>query len=174
MPNEKVISQFLSRAYAELSRRNTNLSIDIFGVVAWGKETDIRSTGQRIELLAASCDVISPMLYPSHFSDNFDGYENPGDNPYYFIRTGCERVGALARGRPVRPWLQAFRWRTSSYDENYILEQMRAADDAGAKGYLFWNASNNYEVVQAALGKSGPGGKKEPSRKKERARAGKG
>ncbi len=167
MSNEAAISQFLKRAYAEISRRNTNLSIDIFGVVAWGKETDIRSTGQRIELMAASCDAISPMLYPSHFSDNFDGFERPGDNPYYFMHTGCKKVMALARGRAVRPWLQAFRWHTSVYDENYILEQIKAAGDAGAFGYLLWNASNNYETAQAALAKLASS--KAP-KKKERAR----
>ena len=151
MPHEAVISHFLQRAYTELSRRNTRVSIDIFGVVAWGKEVDIRKTGQRIGMLAAWCDVISPMLYPSHFNDNFDGYENPGDNPYYFIYHGCRRVSGLARGRTVRPWLQAFRLRTTAYDERYIMEQMKAARDAGAFGYLFWNASNNYEVVRSAL-----------------------
>ncbi len=149
--NEEVIAHFLKRAYGEIARRNTLLSIDIFGVVAWGKRPDIRNTGQNIERLARYCDIISPMLYPSHFNDEFDGFENPGDHPYYFISEGCRKVAALAKGTPVRPWLQAFRWRTSSYDENYILQQIKAAHDTGTKGYLFWNASNNYEVVGRAL-----------------------
>ncbi|HEY1405271.1 MAG TPA: putative glycoside hydrolase, partial [Spirochaetota bacterium] len=59
---EHAIEQFLSRAYQELSRRNVNVSIDVFGVVAWGHEKDIEKTGQRIELLSKYCDVISPML----------------------------------------------------------------------------------------------------------------
>lgn len=151
MTKEAAIAHFLARAYEEITKRNARLSIDIFGVVAWGKEVDIQKTGQRIELLSRSCDIISPMLYPSHFSDNFDGYENPGDNPYHFIYEGCKKVRALAHGKAIRPWLQAFKWRTSVYDKNYIIQQIKAAQDAGSSGYLFWNASNNYEIVLSAL-----------------------
>ena len=151
MSNETTIADFLKRAHAELAPRHVNLSVDIFGVVAWGKEIDIRRTGQRIEQLAKHCEVISPMLYPSHFNDNFDGYANPGDQPYYFINRGCERVKALAPRTIVRPWLQAFRWRTKAYNDDYILEQVRGAAEAGAKGYLFWNASNSYNPVYTAM-----------------------
>lgn len=151
MPNEKVITGFLERAYREISSRNTRLSIDIFGVVAWGKEVDVRMTGQRIESLAKYCDVISPMLYPSHFSYNFNGFSNPGDHPYHFIYEGCKKVADRAGGKVVRPWLQAFGWRVSSYNEQYILRQVKASDDSGAKGYLFWNASNNYTTVLRAM-----------------------
>jgi hypothetical protein len=51
----------------------------------------------------------------------------------------------------VRPWLQAFRWRTKAYNDDYILEQVRGAAEAGAKGYLFWNASNSYDPVYTAM-----------------------
>ncbi len=151
MPKEAAITAFLERAHAELSARHANLSVDIFGVVAWGKEIDIRRTGQRIERMAKHCEVISPMLYPSHFNDHFDGYANPGDEPYYFINRGCLRVKALAPQTAVRPWLQAFRWRTKAYNDDYILEQIRGAVDAGARGFLFWNASNSYDPVYAAM-----------------------
>ncbi|HPB80471.1 MAG TPA: hypothetical protein PK200_00405 [Spirochaetota bacterium] len=39
----------------------------------------------------------------------------------------------------------------SSYNEQYILRQVKASDDSGAKGYLFWNASNNYTTVLRAM-----------------------
>ncbi len=155
MTNEEAITDFLKRAHERIAAKNVRLSIDIFGIVAWGKEVDIRRTGQRIELLAKHCDVISPMLYPSHFEDDFDGFARPGDNPYHFIYNGCRKVAALAGGTAIRPWLQAFRWRVSSYDERYIKEQVRASDDSGALGYLFWNASNNYDVVYRTLAVSG-------------------
>ncbi|HPQ52077.1 MAG TPA: putative glycoside hydrolase [Spirochaetota bacterium] len=151
MSNDNVITHFLKRAYREISSRNTRLSIDIFGVVAWGKEVDVRRTGQRIESLAQYCDVISPMLYPSHFSNNFNGFPNPGDHPYHFIFEGCKKVAGRAGSTAVRPWLQAFGWRVSSYDEQYILRQVKASNDSGAKGYLFWNASNNYSTVLRAM-----------------------
>ncbi len=152
MSNDETITRFLERAHGKIRGRNARLSIDIFGVVAWGKEIDIMKTGQRIERLARHCDVISPMLYPSHFNDDFDGHARPGDRPYYFIHTGCRKVIALAgKNIIVRPWLQAFRWRVSTYDSGYIIAQIRAAEDSGAKGYLFWNASNDYGTVLRAL-----------------------
>ena len=152
MSNEEVITAFLERAYKRLSSKNTLLSIDIFGVVAWGKAIDIARTGQNIDLLARHCDVISPMLYPSHFDDNFDGREYPGDEPYYFIYEGSKKVLALAgRETIVRPWLQAFGWRVSEYNARYIRDQVKASNDSGSRGYLFWNASNNYDVVFEAL-----------------------
>ena len=151
MSTEDAITDFLKRAHTRIAAKKARLSIDIFGIVAWGKDVDIRKTGQRIELLAKHCDVISPMLYPSHFSNDFEGFSRPGDNPYYFIFNGCKKVAGLAGGTAIRPWLQAFRWRVSSYNEQYIADQVKASDDAGAQGYLFWNASNNYETVYRAL-----------------------
>jgi len=151
MERTEVIAHFLKRAVEALTPYNVFISIDIFGVVAWGKEVDIRKTGQRVEMLAEHSHVISPMLYPSHFNDNFEGFARPGDNPYHFILSGCKRVKDLAGGETVvRPWLQAFPWRVSKYNADYIVKQIKASDDSGANGYLFWNASNSYnEVFQA-------------------------
>jgi len=145
------ISHFLERAYKEISSRGAFLSIDIFGVVAWGKSVDISKTGQQIDMLAKHCDVISPMLYPSHFNDNFDGFKNPGDQPFHFIYQGCKKVMEMAKKKiMVRPWLQAFKWRVRNYNAGYIAEQVRASEKSGSFGYLFWNAANRYgEVFQA-------------------------
>ena len=44
MSREAAIEHFLARARAELNKRNTNLSVDIFGVVAWGQTIDIYKT----------------------------------------------------------------------------------------------------------------------------------
>jgi hypothetical protein len=155
MSRESVITQFLQKAYSEISGNNARLSVDIFGVVAWGKEIDIERTGQRIGALSKYCDVISPMLYPSHFDDDFDGYSKPGDEPYHFILEGSKKTKLLAGDKPVRPWLQAFGWRVtpSRYNEDYILKQISGCRDAGAAGYLFWNASNSYDLVYRALSK---------------------
>ncbi|MFW5808082.1 MAG: putative glycoside hydrolase, partial [Spirochaetota bacterium] len=71
---EETITRFLKRAYAELKKEKVFVSIDIFGVVAWGYRGDISRTGQDISMLAPYCDIISPMLYHSHFNDNFHGY----------------------------------------------------------------------------------------------------
>ncbi|PKL39719.1 MAG: hypothetical protein CVV44_05720 [Spirochaetae bacterium HGW-Spirochaetae-1] len=153
MSKDQAITYFLKRARERLQEKNVRLSIDIFGVVAWGKEVDIIRTGQRIELLSRYCDYISPMLYPSHFNDEFDGYGNPADHPYYFIFNGNKKVMARLSGNNVivRPWLQAFKWKVSSYSPEYIIEQIKASNDSGGRGYLFWNASNDYKNVYKAM-----------------------
>ena len=153
MSKDRVIADFLKRAHERISAANARLSIDIFGVVAWGKSVDINKTGQRIEYLSQYCDYISPMLYPSHFDNNFDGYKNPADHPYYFINEGNKKViERLANNKVIiRPWLQAFHWKVSSYDPQYIIKQIQASNDSGAKGYLFWNASNDYRHVYSAM-----------------------
>jgi hypothetical protein len=163
MEKEQAISDFLARAFRKISAANARLSIDIFGVVAWGKNVDIQKTGQRIELLSQNCDYISPMLYPSHFENDFDGYANPADHPYYFINEGNRKVMERLANKKVviRPWLQAFQWRVTSYSPQYIIKQIEGSRDSGASGYLFWNASNDYDKVFAAMekiyGKKGKG-----------------
>lgn len=156
----ETITEFLAKAKNELHKLNTAVSIDIFGVAAWQKEEDVSKLGQKIELLARSCDVISPMLYPSHFNDNFDGYANPGDEPYYFIATGNKKLQAIAPKIVIRPWLQAFKWRVSNYNEDYILAQVNACIDTNTYGYLFWNASNDYTIVYKAFMKKNNGNAK--------------
>lgn len=148
---EEIIENFLERAHQRLIQKNVRLSVDLFGIIAWEKDVDVHKIGQRIERLAKFCDVISPMLYPSHFNDNFDGIKNPGDNPYYFVFEGTKKFKTRAGSTIIRPWLQAFRWRVSGYNEKYIIDQIRASDDAGGYGYLFWNAANNYDTVFSAL-----------------------
>jgi hypothetical protein len=147
MSRQETIRDFLKRAYTELQPFKVLVSIDIFGVVAWGYKGDIQRTGQDIAMLAPYCDVISPMLYPSHFNDNFRGYKKPGDNPYYFIAEGVKRVQEKAPDTAVRPWLQAFAWRVTNYNPEYIQKQIKASLDTNASGYLFWNAKNQYSEV---------------------------
>ena len=129
------------------------LSIDIFGVVAWGEELDIRQTGQRIEKMAPYVDVISPMLYPSHFNAGFDGFKKPADEGFYFYDVGSRKVLEKAAGHDVvvRPWLQAFKWRVSNYNQHYIREQVRGTYAGGGLGWLMWNAGNQYDMVYDAV-----------------------
>ncbi|MCB1314460.1 MAG: hypothetical protein KDK27_00830 [Leptospiraceae bacterium] len=144
--------RFLSRAREIVHGSNVKTSIDIFGIVAWGEEVDIRATGQRIERLAQHVDIISPMLYPSHFSFGFDGFDNPADQGYHFYYEGVKRILAKTDSQiVVRPWLQAFRWRVKNYDENYIIKQILGSDAGGGRGWMMWNAGNDYEIVYRAL-----------------------
>ena len=157
LPNAKYKTEYLVNflAGAWMLTRSTgiHISIDIFGIVAWGEEVDLRATGQRLERMATFVDIVSPMLYPSHFNRGFDGFENPADEGYHFYQQGVERVIAIS-GKPdliVRPWLQAFRWRVTNYNEQYIREQIAGSNEGGGIGWMMWNAGNDYDLVYRAL-----------------------
>jgi hypothetical protein len=148
----EVIADFLKHAYAELHPSGVLLSLDVFGIMAWQRPVDLAHTGQDIVLMAKYCDVLSPMIYPSHFF-GMDGIKHPGDAPEHFIGESMKRFELITKGSDVviRPWLQAFRWRTKTYSPKYIEVQVRAAKDQGGIGFLFWNANNDYSKPYAAM-----------------------
>jgi len=147
-----VIADFLKHAYAELHPTGALLSLDVFGIMAWQRPVDLSHTGQDIVRMAKSCDVLSPMIYPSHFF-GMDGIAHPGDAPEHFIGVSMERFEKITQGSGVviRPWLQAFRWRTKTYSPEYIKAQVVTAKNKGGIGFLFWNAANDYSKPYAAM-----------------------
>lgn len=73
--------------------------------------------------------------------------------PRPFGETSAPMVSAeMPKGRgKLRPWLQAFdlpfdRKRGIVYDADKINLQIKAAQDAGAAGWLLWNAGNTYDL----------------------------
>jgi hypothetical protein len=148
----EVITDFLSKAYAELHPMNVLLSLDVFGVMAWQRSIDLSHTGQDIPQMAKYCDVLSPMIYPSHFF-GMDGYKVPGDAPEHFIGGSMERFKKITAdsGVVLRPWLQAFAWKTPSYSPQYVETQVKVAKQNGGIGFLFWNARNDYSKPFAAM-----------------------
>lgn len=151
-PRTKVITDFVAHAYETLHPLGVLFSLDVFGVMAWERPVDLRLTGQDIPSLARHCDVLSPMIYPSHFF-GFDGYAVPGDAPEHFISESMQRFEEATKGSGVvlRPWLQAFGWHTKSYSPDYIRIQVRVAREQGGVGFLFWNARNDYSKPFAAM-----------------------
>jgi hypothetical protein len=152
-----VITAFLKKAYAELHPTGVLLSLDVFGVMAWQRQVDLSHTGQDIVGMAHYCDVLSPMIYPSHFF-GMDNIAHPGDEPAHFIGESMDRFelithpdGNRASGVVIRPWLQAFRWRTKTYSPEYIKVQVETAKQKGGIGFLFWNAANDYSKPYEAM-----------------------
>jgi hypothetical protein len=147
-----VIAGFLKKAYAELHPTGVLLSLDVFGVMAWQRQVDLSHTGQDIVLMARYCDVLSPMIYPSHFF-GMDNIQHPGDEPAHFIGESMDRFELITKGSGVviRPWLQAFHWRTKTYSPEYIKIQVETAKNKGGVGFLFWNAANDYSKPYEAM-----------------------
>ncbi|MGA9977440.1 MAG: putative glycoside hydrolase [Candidatus Sulfotelmatobacter sp.] len=167
-----VITAFLKKAYAEIHPTGALLSLDVFGVMAWQREVDLSHTGQDIVGMAHYCDVLSPMIYPSHFF-GMDNIEHPGDAPEHFIGESMARFelithpdGNLATGVVIRPWLQAFHWRTKTYSPEYIKIQVATARAKGGIGFLFWNAANDYSKPYEAMPEMKAADLKEGSKEK--------
>ncbi len=152
MQRSDVITGFLQKAYAELHPTGVLLSLDVFGVMAWQRPVDLSHTGQDIVGMAKYCDVLSPMIYPSHFF-GMDNIEHPGDAPEHFIGESMDRFELITKGSGVviRPWLQAFHWRTKTYSPEYIKVQVATAKEKGGIGFLFWNAANDYSKPFVAM-----------------------
>jgi hypothetical protein len=152
MHRDDVIANFLDRAYAQLHPMGVLVSLDVFGIMAWQRQVDLSHTGQDIAKMAKHCDVISPMIYPSHFF-GMDGYASPGDAPEHFISVSMDRFEKVTAGTGVvlRPWLQAFHWRTKTYSPEYILKQVSSSHAHHGDGFLFWNAANDYSKPFAAM-----------------------
>ena len=147
-----VITNFLKDAYSGLHPTGVLLSLDVFGIMAWQRPVDLAHTGQDIPNMAKYCDVLSPMIYPSHFF-GMDGYARPGDAPEHFIGESMDRFRLITKntGVVLRPWLQAFAWRTRTYSPKYIQVQVSVAREKGGIGFLFWNANNNYSKPYEAM-----------------------
>jgi hypothetical protein len=152
MQRSEVIANFLDRAYAQIHPSGVLLSLDVFGIMAWQRPVDLAHTGQDIVAMAKHCDVLSPMIYPSHFF-GMDGIARPGDAPEHFIGESMERFKLITKdsGVVIRPWLQAFAWRTKTYSPHYVEVQIEVAKQKGGIGFLFWNANNDYSKPYTAM-----------------------
>ncbi len=148
----EVIADFLKRAYAEIHPTGALFSLDVFGIMAWQRPVDLSHTGQDIVAMAKHCDVLSPMIYPSHFF-GMDGIARPGDAPEHFIGESMDRFMQITKesGVVIRPWLQAFAWRTKTYSPKYVEVQIEIAKEKGGVGFLFWNANNDYSKPYTAM-----------------------
>ncbi len=148
-----VIAGFLKKVHDVTAPKGVLLSLDMFGIVIWQKDEDMLVVGQDITKLKPYVDIISPMLYPSHFSSGFAGVKNPADDPYRFLFNGIKRMKELVgHDVVIRPWLQAFPLKvTKGFGPKYIQTQIIASNDAGGTGWLLWSPGNRYADSYVAM-----------------------
>lgn len=153
MTRVDIICQFLKESKERLNKYNVSLAVDIFGVTAWSSKKDIEALGQDLKRMAKYLDVLSPMLYPSHFHNGYDGFANPGSEPYYFLNTGVKNslVILSSEATVLAPWIQGFAWRAPNYGPEYIRAQVKACRDNKVERFLIWNARNDYDLVPINL-----------------------
>jgi hypothetical protein len=154
MPNTeanrvRAIADFLELARKRLRPYNVFLAADIFGYVCWN--LDDTGIGQMLERLVPHVDYLSPMLYPSGFHVGIPGCPDPVAHPYEIVYRSLDRAKQRTGLPPVRfrPWLQAFRdyaFDRRPFTGKEIRQQIRAAQDFGANGWMLWNPNNIYSA----------------------------
>lgn len=150
---ELAIEGFLSYATDRLHEKNVVVGADVFGTVIDNK-IDQEYTGQDYQALGSVVDVLSPMIYPSHYRNGVYGLKVPDAQPYETIL--CALEGSSEELKPVkeedraivRPWLQSFTatWVRGhiTYGGEEIKKQIQAVYDAGYDEWILWNAANRY------------------------------
>lgn len=147
----QAVTDFVAYAKKQLEPYGVEVSVDIFGYAATLPEAP--GIGQNFSKISENVDVISSMIYPSHWTSYF-GIEKPDLKPYELVREYAKlekkKLNELETPPTSRPWLQDF---TASYlgEGNYqkygkeqVEAQIKALNDNGIEEYLLWNAANRY------------------------------
>lgn len=148
-----IVSEFVKYARKELAPLGIRVSVDIFGYAASVPAAE--GIGQDFVKISKHVDVISPMIYPSHYSTGWFGSKVPDKAPYQTIKGSMvdthKKLDPLGSYKPIiRPWIQDFTasWLGSGnymkYGKKEIEEQIRALKDMNVDEYLLWNAANRY------------------------------
>lgn len=140
-----MIVAFLGQAQARLRPLGVYQGASVFGIAATRPE----NIGQPVDRIAAVVDYVAPMVYPSHYVDGECGVRRPRTEPYAIVACslGDFRVAMAGSTAALVPWLQDFSLDGVSYGAHEVAEQVRAASDAGADGFLLWNPSANYSYA---------------------------
>lgn len=151
----EVIKNFFAYLDKELHGTGLKISADLFGMTTTNK--DDLNIGQVLEDAFPHFDYISPMVYPSHYPNGFNGYKNVNAVPYEVVKFSMD--SAVSRLKifndtvasttvELRPWLQDNDYPVP-YTPEMVRAQIRATYDAGLDSWLLWDAGNTY--TRAAL-----------------------
>ncbi|RBW71076.1 putative glycoside hydrolase [Bacillus taeanensis] len=147
----KAVTDFVAYAKEQLKPYDVDVSVDIFGYSATLPEAP--GIGQNFSKISSHVDVISSMIYPSHWTSYF-GIAKPDLEPYRLVSEYAKvenQILSKLENRPTsRPWIQDF---TASYlgSGNYrvygkkeVEDQIRALNEQNINEFLLWNAGNSY------------------------------
>ena len=142
----EVMREFFAYLREKLGGIGAPLSADLFGMTT--TSSNDLNIGQNLEIALKYFDFVSPMVYPSHYPKNFNGYPNPATKPYEVVKFAMDSAVERARKATttplkLRPWLQDFNL-GATYDASMVRAQIQATYDAGLDSWMLWNASNRY------------------------------
>jgi hypothetical protein len=146
------LDDFLARANNEVK---IPIGVDLYGFNSWYNAGAV--IGQDIVLFSRNVQVVSPMYYPSHFGSRWFITKPLSLRSYRILHAGTSRSLALAGpGVVVRPFLQAFNYKSPGFGTGYILNQVQGVIDSGGESFLFWNIRGDYAKVYRALAEWNP------------------
>lgn len=155
----EVVREFFQFLHKELrEKRDIPISADLFGMTT--TNTDDLNIGQILEYALPYFDYVAPMVYPSHYPKNFNGWDNPNNHVYgvvnFSMKSAYDRVLAYKNAtttpsdiskrvspNQLRTWIQDFDY-GGDYDVPEIKEQFQASYDAGVNSWMIWSPSNRY------------------------------
>ena len=152
---EEIITDFLTYAAERFDETGIVFGADVFGTII-GSADDVERVGQNYKTIGSVADVLSPMVYPSHYANGVFGIEVPDAQPYETVLQALQGSDRELQEIPeesravVRPWLQSFTagWVPGHipYGGEEIRQQIQAVYDAGYEEWILWNASNHYSA----------------------------
>lgn len=149
----QAITDFVAYAKEQLKPYDVDVSVDIFGYTATLPEAP--GIGQNFTKISQHVDVISSMIYPSHWTSYF-GIPKPDLEPYRLVTEYAKVENAKLnelKNRPVsRPWIQDFtasylgRGNYLNYGKAEVEAQIKALNENGISEFLLWDAANTYTI----------------------------
>lgn len=148
------ISDFLNRARNQLKPYGVDVSADVFGYTAIAQGApDVRGIGQDFARMSERVDVMSSMIYPSHWGDEFFDLVGPDMYPYEVVSAYMNHEKKIFEDVKnevkSRPWLQDFTFPVPSgnyieYGPNEVQAQINALFEQNIHEYLLWNGNGEY------------------------------
>ncbi|TFB22019.1 GTP-binding protein [Filobacillus milosensis] len=148
----KAVSEFVAYAKKELEPYQVDVSVDIFGYSATIEEAP--GIGQNFTKISENVDVISSMIYPSHWGPGYFDIPFPDKEPYRLVdeyaKKENEVLAKLENAPTSRPWIQDFtaswlyRGSPFVYGPKQVQAQIEALYANGIYEYLIWDPSNKY------------------------------
>ena len=144
------IRDFVAYARQELDKQGVFFSVDLFGLTTSidvdQKYGDL-GIGQVFADVAPYVDYLSPMIYPSTYVPGNLNLTDPKRNPYQVVKISVADGLTRAGGTLIRPWLQHYSLYGITFGTNEFRLEKQAATEAGAYGWLFWNAGGVYDAA---------------------------
>jgi hypothetical protein len=128
------IAAFLTEARRQINAEGCAVAADIFAAVL--ESSGDEGIGQMPGPLSNAVDVLSPMVYPSHYADGWRGFDDPTDHPSEVVggalSTGLTKLEGFAI---YRPWLETYPQPVEG-----ILAERAEAEERGL-GWMLWSAN---------------------------------